>query len=103
MRPKTIFQNAISFDPNDFNSYLQYAEYLNVNGKAAEAQPLAATAMKLNPYSEQVLNTVMTIDNELELREPLAATARHFLSISPANKNARVALARSTTAPADNS
>lgn len=86
------FKNAISFGPNDFNSYLQYAQYLNLNGKAAQAQPYAAQAMKLNAYSEQVMMTLMTIDNELELWDDLAKTAQHFLSASPTNKNARVAL-----------
>jgi tetratricopeptide (TPR) repeat protein len=86
------FRNAISFGPNDFNSYLQYAQYLNVNGKPAEAQPYAAEAMRLNPYSEQVMITLMTIDNELELWDDLAKTTQHLLSISPTNKNAQVAL-----------
>jgi len=86
------FRNAISFGPNDFNSYLQYAQYLNVNGKPAEAQPYAAEAMRLNPYSEQVMITLMTIDNELALWDDLAKTAQHLLSISPTNKNAQVAL-----------
>lgn len=87
------FKNAIAFGPDDFNSYLQYARYLNVNGKAAEAQPYAAQAMHINSYSEQVMITLMTIDNELEMWDELGKTAQHLLSIAPNNKNAQVALA----------
>jgi len=86
------FNNAIAFGPNDFNSYLSYAEYLNANGKAARAQEMAQKAMNINPYSEQVLNTLMIIDNELEQWGDLEKIAHRLLSISPTNKNGQVAL-----------
>jgi tetratricopeptide (TPR) repeat protein len=86
------FNNAIAFGPNDFNSYLSYAEYLNWNGKAKEAQPLAQKAMQLNPYSEQVMICLMTIDNELDMWGPLEEVAKHYLSIAPNNKDAQIAL-----------
>jgi len=86
------FKAAVAYGPNDFNSYLQYAQFLNVEGQASAAHELADKAMSLNPYSEQVMITVMTIDNELELWGPLADVAKHYLSMSPTNSNAQVAL-----------
>ena len=84
------FETAIACDTTDFTPYAFYAAALVKEGRINKGQQMAEKAYQLNPYSEKTLNILMDIYDETEQWTALQITARHFLSILPANKNAEV-------------
>ena len=82
------YKAALSLAPDDISSYTFYAKYLDANGRFSEAETITEKALKLNPYSETALNTLMNVYNEMELWPLSAQIAQRLLNILPGDKNA---------------
>ncbi|GAB3412607.1 hypothetical protein [Niabella aquatica] len=82
------FEKAISWAPNDYNSYTYYARYLASKGKWAETKLIAEKALALNEKNMMALNAAMAAYQGLALWDDLKKTAAHTLDISPGDSSA---------------
>jgi tetratricopeptide (TPR) repeat protein len=82
------FKKAITYSPDDFNSYAFYARYLQRSGRWAEALPLAEKALQLNPYSLMTMNVLLPVYNALNNWDKLQNTANKVLAITPGDNTA---------------
>lgn len=90
MEAETNFKKAITYSPDDFNSYAFYARYLQQRGRMAEACPLAEKALQLNPYSLMTMQVLMPVYNALHNWNNLQLIANKVLAITPGDKTALI-------------
>ncbi len=86
------FKAAIVYAPEDFNSYVYYAQFLLHYGRANDALTMALKAVKLNPYSELSESILMSIYNEQEQWKLLEQTATRMLTLWPNDAEAKTYL-----------
>ena len=82
------YKTAITYAPDDVDSYSYYAWYLREHYRYEEARQMAEQALIINPRSVISLNILLTVYDNLEMWVPLQQTAKMLLTIIPGDKDA---------------
>lgn len=82
------FTRAITFAPNDFNSYVYFARYYMEEGKMVEAKNLAEKAMALNSSSYAAKDIAMAAYQALGMWPELETVAAATLELLPGDEKA---------------
>lgn len=83
------FKNALQYDPGNPESYYYYAEFLQKNGRSAEAAPLLEKCIEISPAHTWARYLIMTIYAQQGEWKKLQEAASATLAIMPGDATAQ--------------